>query len=374
MPYRVSFVLILFLLFFNFYFNSNNIESRTGKNLITAGEEANQSLKKDTPSLNFNNYKLIMKEDFSGNSLNTKIWDYLAENTIRGFGKMLRSNTEVSNGTLKLFAKKSITANGSIEFSAGLISTQNSLNQKYGYFEIRAKVNTQIGPHCAFWLIQHSVGVANTPPNPSIYGTEIDVFEYHKAAGDENLYFGLHWNGYNTADNTAKVLYGSSYTPGISNGFHLFGLEWAPKEYIVYVDGKEKTRSRIAVSHTAEFIILSTEITGYGGDRFKMSNTTPDVFEVDYVKAYARKPSVTIYGDCDYNGWVSSALTPGTYTASQLTSSGVINNQTSSIEIPTGWVITAYDGDNFTGDSVIIKNDTRCIANLNDKISSLKIK
>jgi hypothetical protein len=49
-----------------------------------------------------------MKEDFSGNALNTKTWDYLTENTIRGFGKMLRSNIEVSNGTLKIYAKKKL--------------------------------------------------------------------------------------------------------------------------------------------------------------------------------------------------------------------------------------------------------------------------
>jgi beta-glucanase (GH16 family) len=370
---KVSFILILLLLSFDFYVNSHTIETAGAKNLFNTKNEEVNLLKKDTPIFNFNNYKLIMQEDFSGNALNTKTWDYLTENTIRGFGKMLRSNVEVSNGALKIYAKKTIAANGNTEFSAGLISTQNSLNQKYGYFEIRAKVNTQTGPHCAFWLIQHSVGVANNPPNPSIYGTEIDVFEYHKAAGNENLYFGLHWNGYNTADNTAKVLYGSSYTPGISTGFHLFGLEWTPKEYIVYVDGKEKIRSSNAVSHTPEFILLSTEITGYGGDRFKMSNTIPDVFEVDYVKVFARKPAVTLYGDCDYYGWVSSGLLHGYYTKAQLLSLNIIDNETSSIEVPEGWIVTGYSSDNFKGDSVIIRTDTKCIANFNNKISSLKI-
>jgi beta-glucanase (GH16 family) len=371
---RWSFVLILLLLSFKFYINSYTTEPAGGKNLFNAKNKVGNLQKKDTPLFDFNNYKLTMQEDFSGNALNTKTWDYLTANTIRGFGKMLRSNIEVSNGTLKIYAKKTITANGNTEFSAGLISTQNSLNQKYGYFEIRAKVNTQTGPHCAFWLIQHSVGVANTPPNPSIYGTEIDIFEYHKAAGNENLYFGLHWNGYNTADNTAKVLYGSSYTPGISNGFHVFGLEWTPKEYIVYVDGKEKIRSSNAVSHTPEFILLSTEITGYGGDRFKMSNTMPDVFEVDYLKVYARKPAVTLYGECDYYGWVSASLLPGHYTKAQLSALNTIDNETSAIEVPPGWIVTGYNNDNFKGDSVIIRTDTKCIANSNNKISSLKIK
>jgi hypothetical protein len=42
--------------------------------------------------------------------------------------------------------------------------------------------------------------------------------------------------------------------------------------------------------------------------------------------------------------------------------------------VPPGWIVTGYNNDNFKGDSVIIKNDTRCIGNLNNRISSLKIK
>lgn len=341
-------------------------------------KEVNQAFCKkkisvQVPSVDFNNYRMVLEENFEGKTLNTKRWTYLDENTVRTYGMMLRSNVEVSNGTLKLYAKKSVDATGKAQFSAGMISTQNSLNQKYGYFEIRAKLLTQVGPQCSFWLLQHSVGTVNKVPNPSIYGTEIDIFEYHRGVGTEYLYYGLHWNGYNFSDGSHRVVLGNAYIPGISNGFHVFGLEWTPKEYILYVDGIEKARTSTALSHIPEFVILSTEITGFGGDRFRMINNVSDVFEVDYLKVYARKPEVTIYGECDGYGWTSNSLQPGVYSSAQLAAAGVINNEASSLEVPKGWIITAFDEDNCKGDSVIYLSTQRCLTNFNDKISSLRI-
>jgi beta-glucanase (GH16 family) len=324
--------------------------------------------------IDFRNYSLTLHEDFKGKVLNTKRWYYLDENKVRTYGKMLRSNVAVSDGTLKLYARKSVDATGKTDFSAAMISTQNSFNQKYGYFEIRAKLLSQTGPQCSFWLLQHSVGASYAMPNPSILGSEIDIFEYHRGAGTEYIYYGLHWNGYNFLDGSHRTLLGNTYLPGISNGFHVFGLEWTPKEYILYIDGVERARTTTAVSHIPEFVILSTEITGFGGDRFRMINNVPDTFEVDYLKVYARKSEVTIFGDCDGYGWVSEGLQPGVYTAAELAAAGVVNNEASSIEVPDGWVITAFDGDNCKGDAVVIKSDKTCLKEFNDKLSSLHIK
>jgi|GEM_PF-2290259 len=358
-------------------FTSYNCLLQTRHTDIIKAESKNNFSKRnaDAPAKqrDTNNYTLAMKDDFDDNTLDTKKWQYYEENTIRGFGKILRSNVEISKGTLKLFAKRTTDINGNDTFSSGMISTQHSLNQKYGYFEIRAKVNQQTGPHCAFWLLQHSVGVVNKIPNPSVFGTEIDVFEYHRATGTENLYFTLHWNGYDFSNNSHRKVSSTALIPGIANGFHLFALEWTPKEYIVYVDGVEKARSNIAVSHVPEFLILSTEIVGFGGDRFQMNSTASDVFEVDYIKVYARNPAVTIYGDNDYYGWVSEPLVPRWYTTNELSKYGITDNDASSIEIPKGWKVIAYDEDNFKGDSVVVTNDSKSAGGFNNKLSSIKI-
>ena len=372
---KISFLFVSCILFSSlkgYHFFSEKRASVLKKN-ETDITTVSQQIKNTLTFPGSNNYSLVMQDDFNGQVLDIKKWQYYEENTIRGFGKILRSNVEVSKGTLKLFAKRTAGLLGTDEFSSGMLSTQHSLNQKYGYFEIRAKVNQQTGPHCAFWLLQHSVGVVNKVPNPSVFGAEIDVFEYHRATGTENLYFTLHWNGYNFSNDSHRKVSSTAFIPGIADGFHLFGLEWTPKEYIVYIDGVEKARTSIAVSHVPEFLILSTEIVGFGGDRFQMSSTTPDVFEVDYIKVFARNPSVTIYGDNDYYGWVSDGLIPGAYTTSALAKSGVIFNDASSIEVPKGWKVVAYDKDNFKGDSVVITTDARSAGGFDNKLSSIKI-
>ncbi len=75
--------------------------------------------------------------------------------------------------------------------------------------------------------------------------------------------------------------------PDIVNGFHVFGLEWTDDEYIFYVDGKETWRTTTAVSQRSEYLILSTELTGWGGD--PDTAVFPDQVLFDYVRVYASK-------------------------------------------------------------------------------------
>src|SRR5882672_1412821 len=92
------------------------------------------------------------------------------------------------------------------------------------------------------------------------------------------------------------------------------------------------------------------------------------------IKVYSRKPQVTLYGQCDYYGWVSSPLIARAYTRTQLEALQVINNDASSIEVPAGWTATLYDGENFSGDSAVVTADVRCSAGFDNRVSSLKIK
>lgn len=222
-------------------------------------------------------YVLVKQDDFNGTRLDTTFWNYRQENIVRGFATILRSNVQLTgNGFLRIMANRSGN-----NFSAGQISTEKTFLQRYGYFECRAKVNSSIGPHCAFWLQSPDNGATLDPAKD---GVEIDIFEYHRAADTGFVYHNLHWNGYGQHHQT---LGSRAEIPGIVNGFHTFGLEWTPKEYIVYVDGVEKGRTSTALSHRSEFLVLSMDINGYGGDH--LTGTYPDFFEVDYVKVYALK-------------------------------------------------------------------------------------
>jgi beta-glucanase (GH16 family) len=98
------------------------------------------------------------------------------------------------------------------------------------------------------------------------------------------VYHNLHWNGYGANHkSTGKQVPIAT----IADGYHTFGLEWTKDVYVFYVDGQETWRSTSAVSQRNEYLILSTELTGWGGD--PALGNFPDEVIFDYVRVYKPK-------------------------------------------------------------------------------------
>lgn len=82
---------------------------------------------------------------------------------------------------------------------------------------------------------------------------------------------------------------------GELEGYHIYGLLWTPEEYIFYIDGEESWRIAKGVSHTPEYIILSTEIQdeSWAGDIPKKGygsfDETSNIMYVDYVRVFQKK-------------------------------------------------------------------------------------
>ncbi|HTN20513.1 MAG TPA: glycoside hydrolase family 16 protein [Pelobium sp.] len=231
-----------------------------------------------TPDHILKNYELAWSDEFEGSQLDLTKWSYRAEGTIRNLATVSRNTVKLDGqGNLQLMTLKDPDGT----YYVGQAATNASYLTKYGYFECRAKMNESIGPHVAFWLQSNTMGVENN--NPAVNGTEIDIFEYHRKK-PELLFHNLHWNGYGSAHKTIGTKIG---IPDIGNGYHTFGLEWTETEYIFYVDGKETWRTSTAVSKTEQYVILSTELTGFGGD--PLLGTFPDRVLFDYVRVYKAK-------------------------------------------------------------------------------------
>lgn len=161
------------------------------------------------------------------------------------------------------------------------IATHKTFKQKFGYFECRARVNHELGAHTAFWL--QSPALSQGLNDTAKFGTEIDIFEYHINQGKDWVYHNLHWNGYGADHKRAGTRVKKS---GIGDGFHRFGLLWSADEYVFYVDGEETWRTSEAVSHIPQYLILSVELSGWGGDVSKAA--LPDTFLIDYVRVFQR--------------------------------------------------------------------------------------
>lgn len=223
------------------------------------------------------NYQMVWNDEFDGTTINLNKWNYRAEGTVRNYGTVSRQ-TISPDGNGHVSIKVTKDSNG--KYFIGELGTQGIYEPTYGYFECRAKMNLQLGPHVAFWLQSPTMTKVG---DPAVNGTEIDIFEYHRKTPDI-VNFNLHWNGYGTDHQTTgkKVTY-----PEINSGFHTFGLEWTKDEYVFYVDGKETWRTTSAVSNRSEYLILSTELTGWGGD--PALGNFPDEVIFDYVRVFQQK-------------------------------------------------------------------------------------
>jgi beta-glucanase (GH16 family) len=231
-----------------------------------------------TDDINYDKMTLVWNDEFDGTAVNTSKWNYRAEGTVRNYGIVDRRTIALDGkGNVEIKVLKDEKTG---KYYIGELGTDGIYSQTYGYFECRAKMNRSLGAHVSFWLQSRDMSKVG---DPAANGTEIDVFEYHRKTPDI-VYHNLHWNGYGTDHQT--VGYKMNY-PDVKEGFHTFGLKWTPTEYIFYVDGKKTWSTKQAVSHHAEYFILSTELTGWGGD--PALGTYPDAVVFDYVRAYQFK-------------------------------------------------------------------------------------
>ncbi|TKC07096.1 glycoside hydrolase family 16 protein [Pedobacter frigoris] len=224
-------------------------------------------------------YNLFWQDEFNGSTLDLTKWKYRAEGSVRQHATVSR-NTISLDGKGNLLIK--VTKDESGKYYVGQTTTDGLFSTRYGYFECRAKMNSSIGPHVAFWLQSNTMGT--TTNDPANNGVEIDIFEYHRKTPDK-INHNLHWDGYGTAHKTKETVVAAK---NIDDGqFHTFALEWTETQYVFYVDGIETWRTTEAISKIPEYIILSTELTGYGGT--PSLGTYPDQITFDYVRVYKPK-------------------------------------------------------------------------------------
>ncbi|WP_421826870.1 glycoside hydrolase family 16 protein [Larkinella sp.] len=222
-------------------------------------------------------YQAVWRDEFNGASLDLTKWEYRQLGVVRNRGRVAKETVRL-DGQGNLLIELQKVGN---EYKIGQLGTEKFYKTKYGYFESRARMNHELGPHVAFWLQTPTMGkVIGDPVNS---GVEIDIFEYHRKE-PATIHHNLHWDGYGSDHKTV----GKKVTvPAIATGFHTFGLLWTEKEYIFYVDNRETWRTTTAVSQTEEYLLLSLELTGWGGD--PALATLPDDVAYDYVRVYQKK-------------------------------------------------------------------------------------
>ena len=171
--------------------------------------------------------------------------------------------------------------------------SEPKFQHKFGYYEVRCKMQKGDNWWSSFWLQSPNIG---TMPDEKRAGVEVDIME--SFFGNTYIPHWLHWGGYGADYKNQSTKPSPGYSTEadlitLDEGYHRFGVLWEEDGYTFYVDGKQDgPKLSGAVSHTEQFILLGTEAVGYrryipGIYKVRAQNIIKDdVFIVDYVRVF----------------------------------------------------------------------------------------
>jgi len=219
-------------------------------------------------------YVLTFSEEFD--ALDSRIWNdhlwYEKPNPTK--------NYTVEDGMLKIWPQRDASG----KFFNRTLDTDGKFEQRYGYFEMEAKLPVGKGTWPAFWLFAH----------PGKRRPEIDIMEAY-AGGVEP------W-GYKDKNGVSRpTAYGVTVwldegmkkdglqfdaKTDLSSRFHKYAVKWEPHRQTFYFDGKP-VLTVDAEMPDAKYILLDL---WFGSDSGEPDDTTPqgkrNSFEVRYVRAW----------------------------------------------------------------------------------------
>lgn len=170
-------------------------------------------------------------------------------------------------------------------YTSGIITTQYSFAQEYGYFEARLKLPMGKGLWPAFWLLSAD----NVRP------PEIDILEAFTVPNDkgDGGRMKVHYHSIDkpTSDPNAKGECKGWYDVGvdISAGFHNYGADVEPDGITFYFDGRPYQRcGPNPTVHGPLYILINLAVGGDWPGAPDGTNTWPADLLVKYVRVYGR--------------------------------------------------------------------------------------
>lgn len=237
--------------------------------LLERSEEARSAKPRDGTAT------LLWSDEFDGQSLDETKWAYRGLGPRRDAFNVREAVQLDGKGNLLL-----VTSRSGDSLLTGMIGTEPTFQNTFGYWEARMRFQKEVGHWSAFWLQSPTVGLVG---DPRTNGTEIDIIEFLRTT--PNLVrTAIHWDGYGVDKKSAG---NHAVIAGLGEGYHRIGLEWTPEEYVFYVDDHVVWRTNQAVSHRPQYAILSLEVGPWAGNIAEA--TLPDTLFVDYVRVYNRR-------------------------------------------------------------------------------------
>lgn len=234
-------------------------------------------------------------DNFPGNRLNRSKW-YAHDQLSLSYdaARVLRSNVSVADGLLRIRGQRRNVAGR--HFTSGYLNTIGKFSQRFGHWEMRAKVPTTPGESRgvwpAFWL-----------RNDKGRG-EVDIMEAFGGPTDQPSHradsysWTLHEDSYKTRSEEKVEGWGTREGAApVSRRFHTYGFNWSPRCMSFFFDDKlvgNVHRSEIDWYRSAFLspmnIRLNLQIghswAGFPDPERPRLTKLPARFLVDYVKVY----------------------------------------------------------------------------------------
>jgi beta-glucanase (GH16 family) len=200
------------------------------------------------------------------------------------------SNAYVSDGTLKIVARKEVYNDQGVtkEYTSARLNSKFAF--KYGVAEFRAKMPIGVGTWPAIWMLGKNISESGTYWANEGYGTtswpavgEIDILE-HWGRNQGYAQSALH----TTSSNGATQNHGGRYISDISSEFHTYTMDWNADRIIFKIDGIEHYRYNPSEKNpntwpfdSEFFFLLNIAI-----EPTIQSGFTESAMEIDYVRVY----------------------------------------------------------------------------------------
>lgn len=180
--------------------------------------------------------RIVWREEFDGDSLDQSKWCFRREMFAGDCEYVQDSDTvQVRDGFLRLRVVKSRNPAKRCRLPLGL-TTHDGMSWRYGYVEMRARVPYRRGAWPSFWML------STAEYRQAACKAEVDIFEsfawtngviptLHKWIGRTHAQLG---EGYGKGSRWFQF----SQPETLNDEFHVYGLEWTPRELVFYIDGK----------------------------------------------------------------------------------------------------------------------------------------
>ena len=261
--------------------------SRTAPTSNNSNNNSNQSNSQSTNSSSTDGMTLTFSDEFNGNQLDTSKWNIGSPFNARINREeqvYLPQQVRVSGGSLRLTAERIPTQfnNQTLPFRSGMINTEGKFKQRYGVYEIRARLPSGNGYWPAFWTLEF---------DPAVFRKEIDIME---TVGSRPMLSSFNYH-HPAANDQRQSYFGQWIGPDFTKAFHTYTLDWTSNRLIWLVDGVERyrlERPAVPTPRVDMYLLVNLAVGGIYPDAVNEppDHTTPQraSLVVDYVRVYQR--------------------------------------------------------------------------------------